>query len=170
MRIKNKGNKIAAFFSFYLPHFLIFFGLIFLVSFSFLDIFASGKLQTIIITYLSIIAITFTLASVLFSYSSACEKEEKENNKLFGELFLLVGLFLIMAFLVNYVVFEMHSFLNTRNLLLFRVLDYVSYLFFGIGQAFLLFAAIYFSSGLKHLERILFFKVKNNKFIDFDKL
>lgn len=170
--IKRVVDKFFFVYSFEIPHIFIFFGLLWLIYFSYKDVFHGNHLDTIFIPYVTVVALNIALASVLFAYSNVCLNENKKQTKLFGETFLLVALFLIMALIINFATAEIVSYFAELKIhsIIKSILNIITGLFFGIGQSFLAFAVIFFSSALKHFEKHLFFRVRDNKLIDMDKM
>lgn len=169
--LKISKQDLAHILAFKVPHILIYFGLIGLVFFTFNSLFFGKNILHLFLPYLTIVGLEIAFAATSFSYASVCDKEEKKYAVLFGEAFLLSSIFLVMGLVINVMLFA--ALLQLPRIpqdTIRELLEIVLYLTFGAGTYFAYQAAIYTNIAIEYFESRLYFRIRDNKLIDFKRL
>lgn len=158
-RAQKVFDILINFFSFKLPHLLIWVAFIYLGVIKLPQAFFNdGEFVTVLPVYLSAVGLCIALASVVFTYAS--KTDESQNLVRVGELFLYSSVSLISSLIISWLSFEISSYIKSIELPSI-VLGMVNTLFVS-GLLFLIFATTSISKGIERLEVYLFLKIRND--------
>jgi hypothetical protein len=155
-KIKNKFDSFTIWWVTYVPPFLIFIALIWLITSSLQNFKDEALSKQIIVFYLSGIGLSISLASSSFSYARVCEESNKSQVVLGGEHFLHAALLLITALLINWLVMEGRNFFDNYTAL--KKIKFLLSSFIGFSYLFAVIAARYIVRGMWELDKVLFKK------------
>lgn len=150
-KVISKHNAFASWYVTYIPPILILFALILLISTS-LKTFRNHTFDiTLVIFYLTAIGLTISMSSCLFSYARLLDEKAKKMIIKNGEYFLSVSVFLILAFLLNWIAIQILKLFGDA-----AITKILSYICIGNAQAMSIFGAIYCQKAVIGLKEYLY--------------
>lgn len=158
---KRALAKLHIAWSFHIPDILVFVALIWIVIVSGRDFFGDQNFTQTLAIYITVVGLSIAIASAVFTYQQCTvDLDIKKLLTKIGQLFLYGSISMIMALLIGWLAFNIKE--NIQELPYYFITQYIASFLFASNYMFFVFSVNSFYTGMKKLERHLFFEVKED--------